>query len=686
MERQQAIEYRQALADILKEEPHGAKRWEFLANERKTGEYQLAREVVISSRATTHLDNPLSNLVTSDKELTPNEQTIIWANQILDEYHNLPKQTGSERTRAKNLISEAGRRLLQNPVELDIAGSIWRSRSTPARGTEPNESFYALVKERSAKEVRDDWEKISPEQLAEWVRIFAHNQIVTDLTGNLLSAYFRGPQNRRQRVDALYKFTYGSLVLVDDPIALEEAVKIGQFQTEILPLGSDFHMDFFLAVNTTVDDDALLQKALNVDEIMFNLYRLTTLNGDEIKESIKRAYTDRFEDRSIHELDRMRKRLGEDEAIRRMHALAVLNNTPYIVPLSSARLKPPWPYYLKTDIEEPLRKKYAKVAQAYIDACTAREQIESGIARGKIIKDPVFLSIPTPNGYVLDVTIPASLIEKRHAILESALRDGALQQALENQPENQFGTAIATSYFRFEGSPVIFFLRAASGFEQNRHPLQALETIGYPSPPADSLPELIRINRDLMSAIQRQQIRFINRRGIRVILEPKELKELGYTQIDFRKDPEDAEKIQAHIFAGTVPYSIRLDRYFNFDFEGKRFDALMLREALHYTLLSLLAPILCEERLKAQGRDSIDIGEEVVSRMGHLRLLPEGQHYTGTAIKNCFSYEGRDLAVVDVQRQQDLKTSHHTTYVKPVIEKVEDLPPIVMRLHGALTF
>lgn len=699
MEREQAIEYRQTLSDILKMEPDKRNRRVFLAAERITEEYKLTRRIIHppiiseelngeTSQIGVLVDNPLSSLSSSERELTPQEQTIIWANQVLEEYTNLSQQTSEGRKKARDLVIKTAGRLLQNSQEIDVAGSVWKSRSIP-EGEEPvKESFYSLVQKRCAKEAHDHWENIQPGQLADWVRIYAQNRMITDFISSMLSAYFRGPQNRRERVEALYRFTYGSLDLVDNPSVLEEAVKIGQFQTEILPLGSDLQMDFLVAVQTTIDNDALLQKALNIDEIMFNLYRLTTLNGAQIRESIKKHFydTNRLQDGIAREMDRMVKRLGYAEALRRSTALTRLNNTTFVThPTSLSEL--PWPFTLKNDFKEPLRKKYAQVARAFIAASQSREQIEGWLISRGIIENPVSLSLPRPDGYVFDIIVPGSLFEdreKKTAILDKALSDTALQRSLEDLPQDPLGTSVAVNYFRFEGLPIVYFLRIASGFEQNRHPLQALEAIGYPSPDI-SLQEMIGVNQKLRTEILRRQIRFFNKRGVRIPLQVKDLRRLGYRQIDFHKDPFDAEQTIVRFHVLNTPYTVKLDRYLNLDFEGKRFDNPHLRESLHYILLSILTPLLCEERIKSP--DGIDVEErEIVSRMGHLRLLPEGLHYTSEAVKNCLLYEGKDLVVIDTTRQQDLGTSRHTTYVKPIIEKEENLPPITIHLPKALTF
>lgn len=141
-------------------------------------------------------------------------------------------------------------------------------------------------------------------------------------------------------------------------------------------------------------------------------------------------------------------------------------------------------------------------------------------------------------------------------------------------------------------------LRKSSGFESNQHPLQSLGLIGFPNPRVEDGQELNVANQQLADEIRRTQLRFLNRRGVRVMLGGTVLSDFGYSSFDFHKDPDDSEKVLVRIFVGNTPYSVKLDRYFNLDFEGKRFNAPFIHDPLKFTVLSYLKAILCSERVK----------------------------------------------------------------------------------------
>lgn len=200
-------------------------------------------------------------------------------------------------------------------------------------------------------------------------------------------------------------------------------------------------------------------------------------------------------------------------------------------------------------------------------------------------------------------------------------------------------------------------------------------------------------NQQLADEIRRTQLRFLNRRGVRVPLERTMLSDFGYSSIDYHKDPDEPEKTLVKIYVGETPYSVKLDRYFNFDFEGKKFNAPFIQDALRYTILSYLKPILCDETVKNAKGEEKDLDAEVVSRMGHLMLLPSDRHRSVQAIVNCFRVEGKDLIALDAERREMRRKARNRvpedreyTYRRPVIEKEENLPPITINLPGVLSF
>jgi len=163
-------------------------------------------------------------------ELTDQEKVAIdWANQALENYNSLPKGNNRERSRAGNVALYAGRQLLVNPQSIDIARIVWnnhRSQEEVQDNQRKNEtfSFYDLVKQEAASDIRKNWEKVTPEQLGKLVKIYASNSLAQAFAKDALTSYFEGPRSKRQRIDAFYNFTFSILDLVGDRKALKEGL------------------------------------------------------------------------------------------------------------------------------------------------------------------------------------------------------------------------------------------------------------------------------------------------------------------------------------------------------------------------------------------------------------------------------------------------------------------------------
>lgn len=686
--------YRNALSDLLRREPNRAARRSLLREERLTPDYQQAWEAMLAGR---RLKNRAVQMqgegLFPERPPTAQEEVSRWATETLDEYNRLPITSGKERRKTTDFVINIACNLLANPEKIDTAVSLWK--------TYAGQPFYDVVKKASENEARKNWQNLTGEQLAELVKVYAHSELASEFAESILSHYFRGPNNQKQRIDGLYTFVYGIIDLIEDTKALGEGLKIAQFENPILPRESDFYLDFVAARHFALDDDKLLQKAINIDTIPFDLNIFTSIDGVRLIKQTSAFFdtNSRLQKRLERESEKVIRRLGLARAQARIEALTVFNRDPNaqrVVVSASARLRKAnqWPYSLLMNSNDRLRRKYFEQVAPWVGAEHFRRDLQRRVEDqgGETL---VFISIPTPQGQTVDIGLPGGIAGARRAqIIEKVLEEVSGWQKEQAFVEDRVLPSMVFTNRNYGNVRVFFSLRRAVLAELSRHPFSALDTIGFPIPKLGIDGDIVRVNQEISESIRAQQVRFLNKRGVRIPLVARELKNLGYTHIDFHKDEEDPEKITVRIFVGEIPYSVKLDRYFNFDFEGKRFDAPVIRETLRCLVLALLRPVLCHERIK--GPTGVDVDEEerdLVSRMGHLRLLPSGLHRTNQAKQNCQSFEGKDLIILDAQKREALKRQGRVisdeqqfTYVKPVIEKEENLPPIVLHLPGLVQF
>jgi len=404
--------------------------------------------------------------------------------------------------------------------------------------------------------------------------------------------------------------------------------------------------------------------------------------------------TDEFKIKWDKEQMNAYKKIGPQEGLRIANTMSnyrALMGIP-ITEDSFKIIKQTWPFNLYYDENEPLIRKFFLLTKEGLIAQKLNKQLLEN-SNDKNISIQSFFSFVSPNGYIIDVGMPQVLANRTKELAKFALNYKFSKETTDTlrKQYDLFATPFIFQATFFEDYPVILCLRNPAGFERNQHPLQSLETIGFPNPTTEGEKDIGLVNIDLAEEIKRTQLRFLNKRGVRVPVKNTPLGDFGYSHIDFQKDSEDQSKTVVKIFVGDVPYSVKLDQYFNFDFEGKKFNAPFIQDALRYTILSYLKPILCDERVvNAKGEEG-DLDAEVVSRMGHLMLLPSDRHRSVGAIVNCFRIEGKDLIALDAERREMRRKAGNRvpedreyTYRRPVIEKEENLPPITINLPGVL--
>lgn len=532
------------------------------------------------------------------------------------------------------------------------------------------------------------------------VRVYANSVLTQDFGHDLLANYFKGPNSRRQRIDAYYNLASSALDLVEDDRALNEAIRIGLYDTDILPK-KPYLMEHSSFMELPYgEDERTFQKLLIAQRTIGVLTYIATRT---VREALQRKTEFEIKDEEINKLkekrsDEIISRIGRDEVARLKNTMVDFATIVGGRPQSDSDvklLKDVWPYNILYDEDEPQNKKLQDVAMEKVTS-ESLKPYRADYLKNKGVEDVVFFSITSPRGFIIDISMSRHLLVEKKTVVQYALSSALIEQeggTFIESPLPLLGSYTTELDGEVENSPILLSLRRPSGFERNQHPLQSLETIGFPNPRLEDGQETSAANQELADEIRRNQVRFLNRRGVRIPVKNTPLGDFGYSHIDFQKDPDDLSKTVVKIFVGDVPYSVKLDQYYSFDFEGKKFNAPFIQDALRYTILSYLKPILCDATIKNAKGEEKDLETEVISRMGHLMLLPSDRHRSVQAIVNCFRIEGKDLIALDAERREMRRKAGNRvpedreyTYRRPVIEKDENLPPITINLPGILKF
>lgn len=562
------IPYRRELAATLGSEPNHAFRRGLLELVKNDSDYKRAKEEEKrrklalgeirqqsipsvedeSSQAVPVVENSLLKLSPSENQLTEQAKTVLWANQVLEEYSNLPKVNNAERRKVKALLDKTASHLLESPQEIDSAASTWNSRTGEDQG-----GFYQTIKQTTSKQVEEKWAEIKPETVSEFLKVYANSVLAKDFTESLLSNYFRGPRNRIQKEEAYYKFMFSVLDLIDEPKALEEAVKIGLFETNILVRGSRFYLDHMLtSVIIPIDEkgERVLQQYLISNELLQDISVLTKFDS-----RISSAKDVEFSKEFIvpenspwrvmisREMARAQTILGKAIIESKQEALLECQTSSQVSRTSQdiEKLKNKWPYNLFYDEKDPLQIKFSQVARDKIaSAIFAKQDVPEFFTDGNFreydTKSLTSLSVVFSNGLMMDVLIPQNLIHKRSEIIRNFLNVKFIDEELDvvREKESFFTSSRIQGFLQLEGFPPMWVMvRRAVGSERKQHSLQSLELIGFPNPRTEGDKDIGLANQELAEEIKRKQLRFLNKRGVRVPVKNTPFGDFGYSHIDF---------------------------------------------------------------------------------------------------------------------------------------------------------
>lgn len=305
-------------------------------------------EVKTPDRLVELVDNVLDPIF----KLTPLDKTSNWAEDVLEEFNGLPKTNSREIKVVKNLAAQSAAQLLQAPQYIDAAGVVWKKEK----------SLYELIRMESKAFMREKWEDVTSEQLAQLVRIYADNPQYKDFAKELLGNYFKGPKSKRQRVDAYYVFVSCVLDLTGDDKAFSEGVKIGLYDTDILVRGKDLIEQAILLSLPYNEKEIVFQKLLIAKNVMSQLSFLSSEDLGAVRQrhsdflNTSEKLREKWEEEEI----KAKKQIGAAKVIELIEAIMKIDSH-YWKNLSEEeklKLRNIWPFNLLFDKKDPLNKKF----------------------------------------------------------------------------------------------------------------------------------------------------------------------------------------------------------------------------------------------------------------------------------------------------------------------------------------
>lgn len=284
---------------------------------------------------------------------------IIWANQILKEYNNLPKETSRERKSVNNLVARTAVGLLQNPQDISIADKTWqRHEVCENQAQKLEEPFSELVRKERLELIKDKWENVTPEQLAGLVRAREFGQ-------DLLRNYFKGPRSRNQRIDAYYNFVSGVLDLAGEEEAFIEGMKIALHATDILPKNPSLIEQAILVSFPRIEEESVFKKAVVVNYIISQLRFLVSQEfGKYYQEAHEFVNSNEAQEEFRKRQQLVTNETGKDNVMALNGKMLFFFRTislQFLTKESRQALKDVWPFSFAFDENDRLNQKFQKI-------------------------------------------------------------------------------------------------------------------------------------------------------------------------------------------------------------------------------------------------------------------------------------------------------------------------------------
>ena len=292
------------------------------------------------------------------------EQKALWLGRFRD-YDSLPKNTSSERKKAKHFVGNVAVELLQNPQDIDFMKEALADRKNNANTQNPKQQFAQLVRNECLGLIKEDWQDVKPEQLAKLVNVYTNsNGPSQDFAKDLLTNYFKGPRSRNQRIGAYYNFVSGVLDLAGDKEAFIEGMKIALHATDILPKNPSLIEQAVVLSLPYGEEEEDFNKLIIAKYIIIQVSRRLQVfsvyhkeNGDFM------ATNEKAKSEWTRKKERVRKKIGVAEAREfnnRVIGFFKISEQPLSEEIKQG-FKDVWPHSVVFNETDPLNQKFKRV-------------------------------------------------------------------------------------------------------------------------------------------------------------------------------------------------------------------------------------------------------------------------------------------------------------------------------------
>lgn len=321
---------------------------------------EVARDLP-NEEKTRELVNTALNIIFSKLD---REYRTFWLEKF-EHYNSLPKDTSKERKKSDNFVTKTAEELLQHPLNISFVQEALTNNKNNARTQDPKQQFVQRLKDKCLTLIKDKWENVEPEQLAQLVGIYASNDPSKDTAKALLTNYFKGPKSRSGRVHAYYNLVSATLDLVRDDKAFNAAVKIGFHATDILPRDPSLIGQAVL-LSLPYGEEEQDFKELIIARYVLNQIGFMS-SEDILSFHRENSYFVRTNEKATMAWNRKRKsvttKIGPDVA-REFNDIVMgffdISQRPLSEDVKQS-LKDTWPYSVAFDETDPLNQKFKKV-------------------------------------------------------------------------------------------------------------------------------------------------------------------------------------------------------------------------------------------------------------------------------------------------------------------------------------
>lgn len=715
MEPDEAREYLHIKYEIAKELPSEERRSFFMQEEATTQEARSAfvkdamakslGEVSVLSKIN-EIDGRSAETKSSTERLPPFElglttfdeaQAVVWGHDTFNSFRENSK--GLERRNKVKKDREFvyaqlspkfdGQSVLQHPKFFITALDTWQAQALG--GNVRAQELVDTVIENARAYMKVRWKEFDHKSIAEYIRASAGDRLSAGSATHLLRSYFEGPPTTKDKASAFHTLAGSILDLTNDYSALKHATSIGSFETDIIPHGSDFHLELLASQITAIDDLDLLRKV----QIAWQTVQVARIVTGQPAENTEAIINIGSNPRFVAKMERMVKKIiakGDPLLIERLFELIHMNNehptgTMDVIyvddPVDPAEFRPQWMIDLyRMDSEDPvasrLNASLAPRARSNMFAQTLAEA-EDGYKVTRVEH------VALPSGIFIDIYVPSGLLPAQERVYTEQIIGLAKSELPEIEDDirkiyrdNEMGMVLR--HLDVSGHKIIYSYRVGGEFDDlTAHRLNELLWIGLPYAEQQTDNELIQALVEVQDNMEMYQHRFLNKRGVRIKFESDTMLGLrGYAQIIFKEDTHRPQNALVELMNRGKKYHYALDGNFNLVLDGRSISSLRHRNQIHYTSLLLLRDYICGIVLETEEGELESSAAGPAARIDHLRYLPEGQTFRPYASQNFLERRKKDLLTKSEERKRVDPRGRNSTYVKEIVQNDPTLPPLLV--------